>query len=102
LCKGIHKIVGKTKYFKHKKYHDPNSQFTEQLWNFFNANPIIYEASPNILGGSGSFSGVIVPTADISGPVTQAEQMHGPVDNSYCKDSSVCIFDIDMVGKTNV
>ena len=102
LCNGIRKTVGKTKYFQHKKYRDPNSQFTEQLRDFFNTNPIVYGASPNAPGGSGSSSGAVVPTADISGPVTQAEQTDGPADNSYREDGSVRVFDMDMVGKTNI
>jgi hypothetical protein len=58
MCKGRHTRVGKTKYFTHKEYCDPNSQFIEHLQDFFNANLIIYGAPPSTPGGSGS-SGVV-------------------------------------------
>ena len=89
-CKGG-RYVSPATYYRHAKLHDPSTQFSVRLQHIFASNPIIYGAPSNAPEGSG-FSN--------SSPGT--EQMRGPADDSHCEGTSVCVFGIGILGKTDV
>jgi len=89
-CKGS-KYVSPATYYRHVKLCGPSTQFSARLQHIFASNRIIYGAPLNAPEGSG-FSN--------SSPGT--EQTHGPVDDSHCKGTSVRVFGIGILGKTDV
>jgi len=89
-CKGG-RYVSPATYYRHAKLRDPSTWFSARLQHIFASNLIIYGVLLNVPEGSG-FSN--------SSPGT--EQTHGPVDDSHCKGTSVHVFGIGILGKTDV
>ena len=108
LCKGKNKELPRSTYYDHKPYRDTNARFSAKLQHIFNTNPVVvYKKSSKAskakrTSDSGSSSRARVPSTAAPDSVARAERTQGPSDDSHREYSSVCVFHISILGKTDV